>query len=318
MAAVSEGFLAGKLAASGVNGRLIATIGTSKTDSQIPTHRRKIYDELRQGEAVQMEFIEPGWYAGSLRRNRMAQLCDILIGISGGEGVEHLAQEFVAMGKHVIMLDLNLGSSSRDGSGGASRLFERALAAPNDFFRVENSASAQELLDRTRTKEGTEPAGKVVQAILKFVLALTAPEAFYVRLLNTSLPEFSSVETFFRNIVDSVVTELGYKPLQMGVGPNEYAWMNEAIFDSLHHSAVAIVDLTTLRPNCFMELGYALGRCQRVILTARDDTNFPFDAFALEAYLWSEADSIASRKKKLLAHWQRNIAMPAIVKPRKT
>jgi hypothetical protein len=41
-----------------------------------------------------------------------------MIGISGGQGVEQAAIEFSTHGKPVIPLDLNMGSSSNDGSGG--------------------------------------------------------------------------------------------------------------------------------------------------------------------------------------------------------
>ena len=145
---------------------------------------------------------------------------------------------------------------------------------------------------------------------------LSPPRVFYVRMLNASVAENASVEDFFRNTVDPLVTEFGYEPLQMGLGKNEFAWMNQAIFDSLHHGALALVDLTGLRPNCFMELGYALGNQQRVILTAREDTKFPFDAFALEGHLWKEAEPPGTRIEKLRAHWERNFDMPTLVRPK--
>jgi len=314
--AVHKALKGGISAASGPNGRLVATLATSKTDSQIPPTRRPIYDELRGGDAVHLEFLEPGWNAGASRRQRLAQLGDVLIGISGGEGVEHLAIEYSSRGKPVIPLDLQLGASQRDGSGGASRLFERALAQPKEFLRVSDGGSAADLLDRTRTRNGETPTGKVVAAVLKLLHGLAAPPVFYVRLLNDKLPEYPSVESFFRDTVDPLVRELGYDPCQMGVGKNEFAWMNQAIFDSLHHSSVVLVDLTTLRPNCFMEFGYALGNKQRVILTARDDTKLPFDSSSLETFLWGEAESPSERLKRLRQHWERNIDMPAIVNPK--
>ena len=121
---------------SSPNGRLVATLATTKTDSQIPLARRHIFDELRTSDAVNIEFLDPGWNAGAIRRRRSAQLGDVLIGVSGGEGVEHLAVEYSSQGKPVIPLDIQVGSSERDGAGGASRLFERALAQPDVFFRV--------------------------------------------------------------------------------------------------------------------------------------------------------------------------------------
>jgi hypothetical protein len=263
-----------------------------------------------------MSVLDPGWSAGAIRRQRLAQLGDILIGVSGGQGVEQLAVEYSSKGKPVIPLDINVGAASRDGAGGAPRLFERALAKPDDFFRVTPGNSASSLLDQTRTQNGWNSTGLVVPSILNLLHALVPPRVFYVRLLNEALPEFASVEKFFRNTVDPLVAELGYNPLQMGIGKNEFAWMNKAIFDSLHHSSVALVDLTALRPNCFMELGYALGNKQRVIVTAREDTRISFDAFALEAFQWKEGEDPTNQLSRFRTHWERNINMPNLVCPK--
>lgn len=314
--AVHRALVNGVTRSSGPNGRLVGSLATSKTDSQIPAHRRPIFDDLRDRGAILLEFQAPGWTAGASRRQRLAQMGDVLIAISGGEGVEHLAIEYSAKGKPVIPLDLQLGASSRDGSGGASRLFGRALSDPADFFRVEDPQSTSDLLDRTRTRDATVPTNQVVAAIVTLLHALKAPEVFYVRMLNDALPEYASVEKFFRGTVDSLVSELGYKPLQMGRGKNEFAWMNQAIFDSLHHSSLVLVDLTGVRPNCFMELGYALGNRQRVIVTARDDTKIPFDAFAVEAFQWKEVEDPKVQIDRFRTHWERNISIPALVRPK--
>ena len=136
---------------------------------------------------------------------------------------------------------------------------------------------------------------------------------FYVRLLNDKLPEYASVERFFRKVADPLINELGYESCQMGVGRNEFAWMNQAIFDSLHYSSVALVDLTAVRPNCFTELGYALGNKQKVIISAREDTKLPFDSMALETFLWGESEAPAKMLDRFRKHWERNIDMPGLV-----
>ena len=315
--AVYQALASGKAQPTGPNGRLVATIATSKTDGHIPADRRAMYEELRSKGAVEMEFIEPGWSSGAVVRPRLAQLGDVLIGVSGGQGFEQLAIEYSSKGKPVIPLDIDVGASSRDGSGGASRLFDRARADSANYFRVASGESASELLDRTRTQDCVVAPDTVVAAVLKLLHALESPRVFYVRLLNDSVPEYSSVETFFRGTVDTLVQELGYDVLQMGLGKNEFAWMNQAIFDSLHHSSVVLVDLTGLRPNCFMELGYALGNKQRVIVTARSDTRISFDAFALEAFQWKEAEDPKEQLDRFRLHWERNINMPLLVSPHK-
>jgi nucleoside 2-deoxyribosyltransferase len=102
----------------------------------------------------------------------------------------------------------------------------------------------------------------------------------------------------------------------MGRNSNEYAWITEAIFNSLHHSAVVIVDLTGLRNNCFMEYGYALGRAQRVILTARKGTSLPFDTQAIDCHMWEDDVEDTERIAQFQEYWRRNIDRPPLVKPR--
>jgi hypothetical protein len=254
-----------------------------------------------------------------MRREWQADRGDILIGLSGGEGFEHLAQIYASKGKPVIPIDLNLGSSQNDGSGGASRLFHSARYTPDDYFRVLDGQSGSDLLDRTSTRDGTRPVGEVVSSIMDLISKLQPPKVFYVRLLNEDLdafPEFPEVESFFREVVDPFVRSLGYEPSQMGIGKNEHAWMNQAIFDKLHHSSVVFADITTLRPNCFLELGYALGNCQRAIVSAKEGTKFPFDIYGLEAHIWKTGQSSESRVAALREHWKRNIDRPSIAKPR--
>jgi hypothetical protein len=301
---------------SGPSGKIITTIAAEKTFGNIPQHRRNLYDGLRSAGAISMEFLEPGWGSGAIRRQRQAQLADIFIALSGGEGVEHLAQEFSSLGKQVLPLDLELGASCRDGSGGAPKLFREALKWPGPFFSVRAGESGPELLDSCSARACAIPTLQVTGALLRLIDALVPPKAFYVRLLNKDLPEYAPVERFFRDVVDPTVTELGFEILQMGLGVNEFAWMNQAIFDSLHYSNVAVVDLTGLRNNCFMELGYALGRPQRAILTARKGTALPFDSFALEAFLWDPARLLEEVRKEFREHWARNINMPPLVRPR--
>lgn len=297
-------------------GRLITSIATSKVLDHIPSSRKAMYEELRAMNAVAVEYIEPGWSAGAYRRLRLAQLGDVMIGISGGEGVEHLALEYIRAGKPVIPLDINVGASQRDGVGGAARLFERALKDPTDFIRVSERAGAVDLLDKIRTQHGQRPIKQVVDGVIGLLDALMPPKVFCVRLLNDKIAEYADVEKFFRDSVDPVVSSLGLEPFQINLGKNEFAWMNQAIFDTLHHSAVVLIDLTALRSNCFMELGYALGNKQRVIVTAKEGTNLPFDSSAIETFMWNPTETPESRKAKFLVHWERNINMPPLVRPK--
>jgi hypothetical protein len=141
-----------------------------------------------------MEFLDPGWGSGAIRRQRQAQLADILIAISGGEGVEHLAQEFSSLGKQVLPLDLELGASCRDGSGGAPKLFREALKLPDPFFNVRAGESGPELLDRCAARACAITTSQVTGALLRLIDALVPPKAFYVRLLNKDLRHRKKLE----------------------------------------------------------------------------------------------------------------------------
>lgn len=313
---LAEGIRSRKYASVVHGKKSILSIVTFKTDGQIPVERRALFEELKESGAVQLEFMEAGWTGGAVRRQMMAEAGDVFICISGGEGVEHLAGEYSSRGKPILPLDIQLGSSGEDGSGGAARLFDRALTKPGDFFRCKDKSEAGLLLDLTKTKQGEIEPEKVSGAIRKLIEKLENPRVFFVRLLNSSLEEFPHVDNFFRNAVSPFVEKIGFEPVQMGMGKNNFAWMNEAIFDSLHYASAILVDLTTLRPNCFMELGYAFGNKQRVIITAREGTNLPFDPYALETHFWTEKDQPNIQIEKLRVHWERNIDMPRLVKPK--
>jgi nucleoside 2-deoxyribosyltransferase len=316
LATVSECLKEGIAHPKGLQGRLITSVVTQKSLSKIPASRQTLWKGLETVDAVKLEFANPGWSSGAVRRTRQAELGDILIALSGGEGTEHLAQLYALVGKPVIPLDLALGSSKGDGSGGATRLAKEALAHPDRFVRASNPDSAALLFARLATNDGrTEPA-RVAQAVVDLIHALESPRAFYVRLMNTKVAEYTAVEDFFRQVVDPVVERLGFTPLQVDRGKNTHAWINEAIFDGLHYSSVAVVDLTGLRNNCFMELGYALGHAQPVMITAMEGTKLPFDAEMIETHVWSPLSDQQQRIDAFQAYWQRNSERPPLVKPR--
>lgn len=315
--AVGDAISTGQANPNGISGRILQSLATSKTDEQIPEARRPLYDSLRSMDAVHLDFAEPGWSAGAYRRNLLAQMGDIMIAVSGGEGTEHLAQVYSSKGKPVIPLDLQLGASQNDGSGGAARLFEKALTVPSNYFSVCDAGSPSELLDRTRTRNAQTPIDSVVSNLILLLEKLESPKIFYVRLLKAELPEFPAVEMFFRNVVDPFVQSIGYESFEMGRDKHEYAWMNEAIFSKLHFSSAVFVDVTGLRPNCFVELGYALGNLQKVILSAEASTKIPFDVSPLEFFMWDKSSSTDKLQTDLDIHWKRNSDRPGLVNARR-
>jgi len=103
--------------AATAQGPLVATVASTKTESQISDDRRDLWEKLKGAGAVFLEFLDAGWSSGAVRRQRHARRGDVLIILSGGEGVEQLAELYVQAGKPVIPLDLDLGASTDDGPG---------------------------------------------------------------------------------------------------------------------------------------------------------------------------------------------------------
>jgi len=132
-------------------------------------------------------------------------------------------------------------------------------------------------------------------------------------LLNRDHEAYERVERFFRTVVDPILEELGLTRVDLGKDEVESGFINTEIFRRLHHSTVAVVDVTGARPNCFIELGYALGRPLRVICTAENGTRLPFDQSAIPCHFWKDDEPDEARKEGLRAFWSQYIGRAPLV-----
>jgi hypothetical protein len=288
---------------------------SEKATSEIPEHRRPLWERLLRSGLVRVEYIQPGARSGALLRERQVQFGNVLICLGGGTGVEHLADMYQARHRPIIPLDLALGASRDDGIGGSERMNREARANPTPFLRLrpEMAEISAALLVATATGNGSIALGQVVSSLMQLLAAIDRPNAFYVRLLNNQVEEFPSVERFFRDVVDPVVEKIGYRRLEMGTEPTEHGFVNIEIFERLHYSEMAIVDVTGLRPNCFIELGYALRCGIPVIVTAREGTALPFDQSAIPCYFWRVEVEANTNAQELLAFIEKNIGRAPLV-----
>ncbi|HYU24095.1 MAG TPA: hypothetical protein VEO74_02750, partial [Thermoanaerobaculia bacterium] len=78
-------------------------------------------------------------------------------------------------------------------------------------------------------------------------------------------------------------------------------------------AAAVVVDVTGLRPNCFIELGYALGREHRTIVSAQHGTILPFDEQAIPTHFWGVGGSFDEQREKLQTFWAKNIDRDPLV-----
>lgn len=294
----------------------IVVATSEKAESEIPLNRRSLYNALLKSGLLQVESIMPGSRAATFVRQRQAAFGDALVILGGGTGVEHSASLYLQRRRPVVPLDLPLGASRDDGTGGARRLSKEARSDPARFFRFASSFSNTEgaALATIATRDGTVSHADISTGVAELISKLAQPTAFFVRLVNSAHPKFSAVESFFRDVVDPVVAEAGLTRVEIGTDASEHAFMNVGIFESLHFSSMAIVDVTGERPNCFIELGYNLGTQNRLLVTAEDGTKLPFDQQMIPCHFWNPSATVAERKNALVEFWEKNINRPPIIK----
>jgi hypothetical protein len=144
---------------------------------------------------------------------------------------------------------------------------------------------------------------------------LEQPRAFAVRLMNPNLPDFNDVQNFFDMVVQPVVEgELGYRLVVVdGSQAYDHARIDQEIFAKLHRSSVVLADITGARPNCFLELGYALGRGLPSMVMAREGSSLPFDITTLSGLHWKSTGTAEDRKRAFREHWKAIRNRPSLV-----
>lgn len=281
-----------------------------KSLTQIPTERQALWNDVLGAVAdARSSVVDVGdRNSGATRREAQARLGDVLIAIGGSEGVRHLAELYREAGKPVVPLNLPIGKSD-----GAGALAIEASSSPGEYFEVRDGVSATGLLAACDLRSKPTIA-KAVAAIVALVDAIRPPTAFCVRLLNPDVAVHEDVDWYFEKVVKPVVEERGFELLTIGVDPGRTPFLNVEIFERLHRSQLVICDYTGERPNCFLELGYALGRQLPSILTAKEGTPRPFDVAALPTHPWKRTTP-RDERQRLEEHWRAHGGRDPLVAP---
>lgn len=296
---------------SNASNPLAIAVKHHKNEDQIPAQFVQMWDELCRSSLVNIESAAH-WNMASKRMEVQGRCGDILITLGGSDGVLFLANHYHDAGKPVVPLNFKLGHQNT----GAQRLFSFASVSSNTqrLFQTHGEIQPHGWINRIDFPTRKSAAERVSE-LLGLLEALAPPRAFVVRLLNPSHPDHNDVQNFFDAVVQPVVEdELGYKLTVVdGKQAFEHSRIDQEIFSKLHRSRIVIADITGLRPNCFLELGYALGRGLPTMLLAREGTDHPFDVYSLAGHHWKTGGTVQDRQKAFREHWEAIKNRPPLV-----
>ncbi|KUM24408.1 hypothetical protein AU467_30250 [Mesorhizobium loti] len=290
---------------------LAVAVQHHKNEDQIPPEYEGLWDELRGSQLIKIESAAH-WNMNSKRMEAQARFGDILVALGGTEGVLYLANLYHDAGKPVVPLNLALCSEST----GARRLYNFGLTSSQSrrLFQVAEDGDSHDWINRIRFPKRQSVADRVA-VLIDLLESLERPRAFAVRLLNPDLPDYNDVQTFFDTVVKPVIEdELGYRLIVIdGRQAYDHARIDEEIFAKLHRSSVVLADLTGARPNCFLELGYALGRGLPTMVMMREGASLPFDITTFSGLHWKTGGTVEDRRRAFRDHWQAIRNRPPLV-----
>lgn len=290
---------------------LAVAVQHHKNEDQIPNEFHALWDEMRASPLVRMESAAR-WNMNSKRMEAQARYGDILIALGGTEGVRFLADLYHAAGKPVVPLNLPITPDNE----GSRRLYSFGEASANSrkLFQIADGGDSHAWINLIRfpTRQSVTDRAMVLVDLLE---NLERPRAFAVRLLAPDHEEYSSVQGFFDTVVQPVLEgELGYRLTVIdGRQSYDHARIDEEIFAKLHRSSAVVADITGSRPNCFLELGYALGRGIPTIVTAREGSDTPFDIKTFAGLHWKTDGTADVRRSAFREHWEAVRNRPPLV-----
>ena len=297
---------------AGVPGPMAIAVQHHKSEDQIPADYVELWDDLRGNLALVQIESAAHWNMASKRMEAQARSGDILLALGGTEGVLFLANLYHDAGKPIVPLNLPLCPETT----GARRLYDFGLARHHSrrLFQIAGDGDSHHWLNRIRFPARQATADRVNE-LVELLEALEPPRAFAVRLLNPELPEYAAVQDFFDVVVQPVIEgELGYRLVVVdGRQAYDHARIDEEIFAKLHRSSVVLADITGARPNCFLELGYALGRGLPTMVMAQQGASLPFDITTLSGLHWATTGSAEDRRRAFREHWQAIRNRPPLV-----
>ncbi len=291
---------------------LVRIVCSEKSVQQIPANRRELWSKLVREGIVILNFVPPGWNSNSIKRRIQEHYGDALVVVGGGAGAEESAQLYLSHGKLVLPLDIPLGASCEDGTGGAPEMLRWARTNTSAFFPNVRPQAIPRMILLDYRKSKTSPRS-YAHAIAEFLSSSIRPQVFIGRLADRTSGQYNAVERFISRVVEPSLDELGYVTRQVaGTASIRGPLLDLAIFREMNLSPYSIIDITSLRPNCLIELGYLLGSAKRTMVTAMRGTKLPFDVKALPCFFWPDSRNFDKLRKDFTKAWLMAMDNPSL------
>jgi hypothetical protein len=176
--------------------------------------------------------------------------------------------------------------------GAAQDVFDKEIAEFEDKY-----ASTVDLLDYQGLNSGTRDWNKLAEDVVALAEGLATPNA---ALVIMSYTQAEPVATELANAFDSfkaACESYQYKCERVDETNTKDTSIVAQILQRIRDSAFVIADLTELRQNVFFELGYARGLGKRVVATAKEGTELPFDIKDIPVTYWRPINPMGLREK---------------------
>lgn len=176
------------------------------------------------------------------------------------------------------------------------RLWKRVCETPYTYIK---SSLDGLLLSNFIKLSYYEDKRHICEGLVDIFDTLEKPLVFYNRVQDPKDSNFTDVDDYFKNVVDKVFEDTCFKAYEMGKSLSTEPFMNVELYKAIKRSSIVFSDITSLRPNCMLELGYALGLGKKIIISAKRGTELPWDTDKIHTYKWSPEESFEKRRGKL-------------------
>lgn len=165
--------------------------------------------------------------------------------------------------------------------GAAREIYDQEL---NDFEK--RYGSTADILDFQGLNSGTRDWTKLAGAVVSLAENLTTPnKALVIMSYTDKEPVSTELDNAFESFTGACEI-YKYKCQRVNETNTKDNSIVAEILRKISDAAFVIADLTELKQNVFFELGYARGLGKKVIATAKEGTELPFDVKDIPVTFW--------------------------------